>query len=526
MAQRSRLVCVGLDGATWRVLRPAIDAGELPFFKMLCERGSWGVLLSTIPSITSPALPSLYTGKNPGKTGVFDFLGPHGNLLSALDIKDETFWEVLDREGRRSCIVNLAMTYPAQSINGIMVAGERTAGTRGDLTFPKELEERLGDFQCEAEQKEVHRLLRQPGCDREKIYELCLAQHKRRYRIFKGLAAEDGFDIALYWEGTTDGIQHYCWHRTDLLVRYYQQIEGMLEDVIESFPGANVLIVSDHGGGPAHTRCFHVNAWLRETGFLFERSNRLLVGAASRAARWAKKCVPRNLRLRLAGVVPGAPTPSPRRALSDQNRRLPWVDWSRTAACLDQRWGIGIVAAGSRQERERVRSQIMNELQELKDGDGQRVVRDVWRREELYSGPYLHEVPHIVFRPNEQYRPDWEPSREVFSPRREEPLWQGEHDHAREGIFIAHGPDIRRGGTVEDASIVDVAPTILHLLDCPIPEDMDGRALTEALREDAEPARRAPRSCPPRAPVERHGASYSKDDEAAVRERLKQLGYL
>jgi len=526
MAQRSRLVCVGLDGATWRVLRPAIDAGELPFFKMLCERGSWGVLLSTIPSITSPALPSLYTGKNPGKTGVFDFLGPDGRLLSVLDIRDETFWEVLDRAGRRSCIVNLPMTYPAQRINGIMVAGARTAASRGDLTYPKELEHRLGDFQCEAEQKQVHRLLQQPDCDRKEVYELCLAQHKRRYGIFKGLAAEEGFDLILYWEGTTDGIQHYCWNRTDLLVQFYQHMESMLEDAIASLPRSNLLIVSDHGGGPAHSRRFHVNSWLRETGLLFERPNRMVAALAKHAGRWAKKWLPRSLRLRLAQRVSGATGPMPRRALSDHNRRLPWIDWSRTMACLDQYWGIGIVADSCQDNYERVRSQIIGGLKALRDDDGQRVIQSVWRRDELYTGEYLHEIPDIVFLTEPQYRADAQLSRDVFSPRADQPVWQGEHDCATEGIFIAYGPDISRGHEVKDASILDVAPTILHLLDSPIPEDMDGRVLTEALREHAEPGRRAPRSCPPRASVERHGASYSKDDEAAVRERLKHLGYL
>ena len=53
--------------------------------------------------------------------------------------------------------------------------------------------------------------------------------------------------------------------------------------------------------------------------------------------------------------------------------------------------------------------------------------------------------------------------------------------HRREGVFIASGPHIRRGQSISGARIVDLAPTILHLMGLPAPDDMDGRVLEEAL---------------------------------------------
>ena len=65
---------LGLDGATWDVIKPLAEEGKLPTLKKLMEEGVWGNLESTIPPVTGPAWVSFATGRNPGKTGVFDFL--------------------------------------------------------------------------------------------------------------------------------------------------------------------------------------------------------------------------------------------------------------------------------------------------------------------------------------------------------------------------------------------------------------------------------------------------------------------
>jgi len=53
------------------------------------------------------------------------------------------------------------------------------------------------------------------------------------------------------------------------------------------------------------------------------------------------------------------------------------------------------------------------------------------------------------------------------------------HEHREQGIFVACGPGIRRGGTVEGASLLDVTPTLLAILGLPVGADMDGRPLVE-----------------------------------------------
>jgi arylsulfatase A-like enzyme len=48
-----------------------------------------------------------------------------------------------------------------------------------------------------------------------------------------------------------------------------------------------------------------------------------------------------------------------------------------------------------------------------------------------------------------------------------------------DGIFMAKGPNIKMGETIDEASIMDLAPTILYLMGFKVPDDMDGKVLTE-----------------------------------------------
>src|SRR5918992_6287306 len=69
-----RVLIIGWDGADWKVLKPMLDAGELPNLAALIERGAYGDCLSTVPSHSWCAWPTFMTGLNPAGHGVFDIL--------------------------------------------------------------------------------------------------------------------------------------------------------------------------------------------------------------------------------------------------------------------------------------------------------------------------------------------------------------------------------------------------------------------------------------------------------------------
>jgi predicted AlkP superfamily phosphohydrolase/phosphomutase len=69
-----RVLIIGLDGASFEVLKPLMEQGDLPTISNLIKTGVSGTLKSTLPPVTIPAWVSMFTGKNPGKIGVFDLL--------------------------------------------------------------------------------------------------------------------------------------------------------------------------------------------------------------------------------------------------------------------------------------------------------------------------------------------------------------------------------------------------------------------------------------------------------------------
>ena len=71
---RRKVLVLGLDGATFDIIRPLAEGGRLPNLARLMEEGAWGVLDSTLPPVTIPAWVSMMTGMNPGRLGFFDLL--------------------------------------------------------------------------------------------------------------------------------------------------------------------------------------------------------------------------------------------------------------------------------------------------------------------------------------------------------------------------------------------------------------------------------------------------------------------
>lgn len=220
-------------------------------------------------------------------------------------------------------------------------------------------------------------------------------------------------------------------------------------------------------------------------------------------------------------------------------------DWSRTAAyVLDTgdategrririnvrgREPNGIVEPG--EEYSRVRERIASGVLELRDDAGRPLVASVYRREDLYRGPHAEDGPDLVIVFADGVGGAWlspDLTGYDFDGPISVQLTEGNSgNHRRDGIFIAHGRTIRPGSKVS-ADIVDLCPTVLHLLGVPAPADLDGRVLSEVLvlsgaapadslliegKADEDGAGRAP-------------DPYTDQDRRQVEERLRRLGYI
>lgn len=520
-----KALVVGLDGAAFNVLEPWIAGGQLPTLARMIHRGSSGVLRSTIPPLTCPAVICLCTGKNPGKLGVglHGFVDSDGTLFSMNDIHACTLWDILGSHGYRSCVANLRATYPPQPMGGVLISGAPPSPD-SQYVYPSHLQGQTTGFHIT---NEAFAELKAQIFDRQRSG---LDQLKdllwKRYRAFKSIVDHDNFDFGLLWIASTDIIQHWSWRNQQFILEIFQEVDGVLADVLASFPQTNILVVSDHGFEGPYYREFNVNVWLREQGFLRLRGspslNHFFKSLLSVKERLPKNLLRalRRLRGRAQRIGRNETTSTPSLPV------LPGADWRNGGAYLLSHWGIRVVPGSmSPTEVDQFTQDIIERLEELRDGAGGKVVKGIWRREEFYSGPYVGELPDIVFLLN-QYEPrDFL----VGQALPEMPLTPkfGRHDFAPEGILIAYGPDVQAGNKLEEMSIFDVTPTVLHIMGVAVPTAMDGRVLGQIFAESSEPGMRS---------VTYIDHDYARDDlpathssaeeERLIIARLKGLGYL
>ena len=137
-----KAIILGLDGATFDVLLPRIERGQMPNLAALLHEGVWGGLQSTTPPFSAQAWVSLATGKNQARHGVVDFWEPsperapgqRRSFVTARLVRGETLWQTAGRHGRRVGVVNVPVTYPPQTVNGYLVSGFLTPQSSGDFT--------------------------------------------------------------------------------------------------------------------------------------------------------------------------------------------------------------------------------------------------------------------------------------------------------------------------------------------------------------------------------------------------------
>jgi predicted AlkP superfamily phosphohydrolase/phosphomutase len=554
-AEGLKLLVIGLDGATFEVIHPMVARGELPNLAGLMTQGCSGNLESTIPPFSAPAWTSFMTGMNPGKHGIFGFVNYNPLSYTHIDSKavtatalvGHTFFDALSQAGLRLASITVPITYPAWAINGYMIAGPPCPDTDKGLAYPQ-------DFAADLSQRYTF-LSTFWSKDNKEIVAGIFDMVDSRTDLALRLIEEKSLDVMMLVLGATDRAQHNFWRHYDPAFADKLSLlhEAGFEDVIPeayrradaavgrllSYAGdqTTVLIVSDHGGGPAATRLFHTNAWLRQEGLLgVKRGQDAVATGLGRAMTTVRRGIGAQLEQKLRGLLP--------KQLVEQGRALvrnvAQLDWSTTQAYrfpmyppaegivinVQGRQAAGIVQPGD--EYEQVREHIIGQAGQLIDpASGQQVIVKAIKREELYQGPHLERAPDIVLILEDDYRGGIEVSSPIVTEVNPSSLSKLNGEHRMQGILIAHGPTIRRHAEINNAHIIDMAPTILYSLDLPIPNGMDGVVLRDLFSPDH---------------LESHAIKYGEDhplmeietveseltpeEEEQMKKHLERLGYL
>lgn len=338
-----RVMVVGLDGATFDVIRPLADCGELPTIGSLMRDGISMPLLSTTPPITPPAWSSFATGVAPQQHGVFGFNYPSQKdrglrLTSSADLRAPTLWERLGAAGRRCLLIDVPFTFPPQPIEGVNVAGFPLSES-ATYTHPIDLVARLdaGGVSCERHPNEA------PDPTTPAFLDWIDRFNDSRLRLFDYLTKADSWQFAMVGTMAIDWAQHAVWKYYDprfvfasepeaegwreTLFEVYRCVDRYIARLIEAAgDGATTILVSDHGFGTS----FHydyVSQALKDAGLLTFQTDR--GGIASRIGKAALKAARSSPRLQRVGKCLLGDA-SKARSWARRGRSYSQIDWQRT----------------------------------------------------------------------------------------------------------------------------------------------------------------------------------------------------
>jgi predicted AlkP superfamily phosphohydrolase/phosphomutase len=548
-----RVLVIGLDGATWDIMQPWIDAGKLPNLAKLQQNGASGDLLSTIHPVTTPAWISFMTGRNQGQHGVYDHVQRREDsyaleVMDASKIKTPLFFDYLGQQGLRSISINVPQTYPPPAIPGLMVSGLFGTLVGPGITNPPDLYERIAQV---ASTYVVHPDFYPRDNDPLEKYRQDLLQSiSDRTTVAEALLDEEDWQFAIIVYTATDQVQHAFWNLMEddslqaapyrsAIYDVYKRIDNDLPRLLKfANEDTLVLIMSDHGAGQLHA-IVNLNRWLSDEGFLKFKTNKSshrranLIGFLASAY---KSYIPVRIRAGIRRYLQKQFTQAKEKMETELFATA--IDWENTQAySLGACGNIFINRKGrepqgsisSDEEYESLRQQIIERLPLLTTPAGTPLVKEVIRREEIYHGPYMEDAPDLVviwhdygywgrarYGQNDltlfQAPSTWDYSTLPLT-----------GSHRPQGILIAVGPGIAKGQVVEKANLIDLTPTILSFLDVPVPTGFDGRTLNEMF---TPPLKIEYQDADNQSGLNLNDHQFAKDEEELVMQHLKNLGYL
>ena len=489
--------------------RQAADGGRAhAHFAHLVAEGTAGPLASTVPPISAAAWVSFLTGQNPGRHGVYQFRkfdlrqygGYRDDFATSRDYVGRSFLELVGQQGRSVGSVGVPMTYPPFPVNGFLVSGfPRPFGPQAQV-YPPRWQPSWGvgtrfkialTSRCQPKQRSKPPI---SGC----------ANTPRSPRC----AGQACYDLFLVVWNSTDNIPHLFWKYTDpaypaydaagacefgeVINHQYEVADAEMGRLLAALPDAantTVLVMSDHGMGAYPHRQVHFNAWLAGQGLLTRKA-----GASSQPSlvnqtiSQLRKRLPTQWRQRLRSRLPA----NVRADLYARHMNLSQIDWPQTQAYRFKIFpsveGIVINMHGRQPEGavdqgdayEALRDRLVTSLSELCDPEtGAAIVARVSRREDLFEGPYLDDIPDILVELNTAYTGGSQLDGPLVTPMPMDQLSAYSASHHPDGLFVFVGPGVQAGQWLEGAQIIDLAPTLMHVLGVPVASWMDGRVLQD-----------------------------------------------
>ncbi len=532
-----KVLIIGLDGGTWKILKPMIEKGHMPHLRSLVENGASGILKSTEPPVTAPAWTSFLTGVKPEKHGIFEFNnympGTYSTyFVNGSHISYKTIWDILSESGKKVISINVPMTYPPKPVNGLLISCMLTPSTDVTFTYPPELRDEIFNIVSEYKIITTGKVYCLSGLN--KFIDELIDTEQRRIKVAKHLMQNSDCDIEMVHIQSTDVIQHYLFHILDKnhplhdsrgierVYEFYSEIDKALGELTGLFPDSLKILMSDHGFKSVN-KMVNLNAILSKKGFLQVKENKKFL---SNVTKMASKLVKYD-RLNIIRWVLG----KQRRKIFEHVKDL-LIDYTKTTAFSINGWVYGNIYINlegrekhgivKKEDYNKVRDIIIKELEKITDPATGEKIFTILKKEDIFNNTKHMHASDITVLPKGPYEftgSMYFREKEFILNNKIRREHTGSHD--RDGIVIFTDSKVKK--TTITAHIVDILPTILWYAGLPVPEYIDGKVLTEVFEDEF--VRENPVQFI-QASEKSTSSSISESDSQEIKDRLKSLGYL
>ncbi|HWX42759.1 MAG TPA: alkaline phosphatase family protein [Blastocatellia bacterium] len=435
--REKRVVVIGLDGTPFTLARRFIEDGTMPNLAALQRRGTLLQMDTSIPDISSVAWSSFMTGANPGRHGIYGFLDlqPGSYKIyfpNSRHIRAETLWDAAGRNGCRSLVINVPSTYPARPIEGMLVAGF-VAVDLNKATYPQELVPTLRemDYRIDVDARKVQQ-------SHDALMEDILVTLDRRIKVLLHLFDNEKWDLFVGVITETDRLQHFFMDAAEsegskyhsAFRDFYSKVDGFLGQIADRLRDETLFIMSDHGFTPIEKQVY-LNRWLVDNGYLKLKENARSIEDIE-AGSTAFALDPGRIYINRKGKYPGGN-----------------VDEAAAGGLIDE---------------------IGRSLRTI-TSDGNPVVKRVYRRDELYSGPCFGLAPDLCVQSNYGYDLKGAVNKKELMDRE---VFTGMHTQDDAMLYVSEAAEAL---AADRPHITDVASSVLDRLGLPVPGGMDGRSV-------------------------------------------------
>ncbi|HNT33700.1 MAG TPA: alkaline phosphatase family protein, partial [bacterium] len=328
-------------------------------------------------------------------------------------------------------------------------------------SYAKEIQSSVGFYYTQGMPEDTKALSNKVFTDEEFMQQSRFVMEER-LRMYDFELGRFKQGLLFFYFTSLDQNSHMLWHALDeshpihekdkasICCQYmeflYHSMDEMLGKTLKTIDDNTTLIIMSDHGFASFRRCFQINTWLKENGYI---------------------------------------------TLHDDFKQEEYeffgnVDWSRTKA---YNLGINSVYLNLRgreqkgtvdpSQKDALLKEISEKLLAVRDPEnGEQVITKVYKTSEVYRGAYVDIAPDLVLGFNRGYRASWETILGGFPlgiVNDNEDKWSGDHCMASDlvpGVILSN-----KKIEIPDPTLADIGPTVLQEYGIEPSKEMEGRAL-------------------------------------------------